>query len=43
MALAFILGPVIATGATAGATSLVTGNQIKNGTIGATPPGGGAQ
>ena len=35
MALAFILGLVIATGATAGATSLITGGQIKNGTIGA--------
>ena len=35
MALAFVLGLVIATGATAGATSLITGGQIKNGTIGA--------
>jgi hypothetical protein len=35
MALAFILGLVIATGATAGATSLITGGQIKNGTISA--------
>lgn len=35
MALTFVLGAVVATAATAGAASLITGKQIKNGTISA--------